>query len=130
MAAKVTVVLDGMADYVQTDPAVDGSFRDVADLVAAEARSRCPVRTGTLARSIVVERARDPSGRYAPGWQVVATAPHAVYVHEGTRPHPISGNPLLAFHWQRIGQFVVLPHVNHPGTTAQPFLADAMRSVI
>ncbi len=64
---------------------------------------------------------------------VEATAPYARYVHEGTGPHPI--NPrrpayALAFWWEKKGDFVVLPSVNHPGTRPQPFLRDALVAVM
>lgn len=37
------------------------------------------------------------------------------YLDEGTEPHTIPGNPLLAFDWG--GQRVIVHSVNHPGST-------------
>lgn len=39
-----------------------------------------------------------------------------------TKPHDIVGNPLLAFHWRKVGRFVVVRRVHHPGSDFVPFL--------
>lgn len=39
-----------------------------------------------------------------------------------TRPHRIEGNPFLAFHWKRVGRFMVVRSVNHPGSEFGPYL--------
>lgn len=49
---------------------------------------------------------------------------------EGTDAHPIDPHKppnALAFTWK--GEAVVFAHVNHPGTTKNPFVQDAMRAV-
>lgn len=128
-SVAVTIDRDDFARFVATDPVVDDSFRGFADRVAGEMRARAPVRSGRLAASITVERARDPSGRFAPGYTVGPTVDYAGYVVGGTAPHRIDGRPLLAFHWARIGEFVVLPHVQHPGTAPNRFMDDALAAV-
>ena len=45
----------------------------------------------------------------------------------GSRPHPISGNPLLAFYWERVGKFMVVPSVHHPGTRPNDYMARMFR---
>ena len=50
---------------------------------------------------------------------------YAWYVHHGTAPHTIRGNPYLAFSWK--GQNVVFRSVWHPGTAPRPFLKVAAR---
>lgn len=47
--------------------------------------------------------------------ELAYTAEHASYLDEGTGPHEITGNPLLAFHWG--GQLVIVHSVQHPGST-------------
>lgn len=47
--------------------------------------------------------------------ELAYTAEHASYLDEGTGPHTIEGNPLLAFHWG--GQQVIVHSVQHPGST-------------
>ena len=126
--ADVRLELDPEAfeRWKQDAEPVERFTRDEAQAVADRARQLAPRDSGRLAQAIDVERARDTAGRFAPGWRVTCDVPYAIYVHEGTRPHPIVGRPLLAFFWDRIGAFVVLPRVNHPGTSAQPFLRDAL----
>ena len=106
-----------------------------AEQVADRARQLAPSRSGRLRSAIDVAQNRDTAGRFSPGWQVVCDVPYALFVHEGTRPHPI--RPVrasaLAFYWEKVGAFVFFPpwgrppgQVNHPGTTGQPFLRDAL----
>ena len=54
-----------------------------ADLAAADACDRAPVRTGRLRRSIVALPLRRPDGRARSG--VWARAPYALWVEIGTR---------------------------------------------
>lgn len=69
-----------------------------------------------------------------------ATATHASFVREGTRPHVIrpKRGRLLSFYWPVTGRQMFLPRVNHPGTRSndwwdrglrqwQDFLADGLR---
>lgn len=65
--------------------------------------------------------------------KVIANVPYAYFVHEGTQAHPILPRRpayALAFWWERQGEFVTRNSVFHPGTTAQPFLRDALESVM
>lgn len=95
---------------------------------AAEARSRHTFRnrTGALERSI--------QGR-AIGWvgdtykaEIVADARsttkgrarYASFVDQGTKAHLIVGNPFLTFMWK--GALMHVRYVNHPGTTALPYM--------
>lgn len=70
-----------------------------------------------------------PSGRKGYDVQLTAAVPWALYVHRGTRPHRIDGNPLLSFYWPKAGKQMVRPFVNHPGTRPNRFLLDAVRQV-
>lgn len=45
------------------------------------------------------------------------------YLEEGTRPHEIAGNPILAFYWDKMGADVFFRRVQHPGTKAYQFMA-------
>lgn len=56
--------------------------------------------------------------------QIAYTAEHASYTDEGTSPHEIRGNPLLAFEWQ--GQLVIVHSVQHPGTEGTRWWSDVM----
>jgi hypothetical protein len=100
-----------------------------ANLVKREAQRRCPVgkatpgrgrSPGTLRDSIVV-RVRE-----GPVFEVGSADPVALWVHEGTEPHQIVGNPLLVFHWAKLGKVVAFRQVNHPGTKPNRFLVEAL----
>lgn len=58
------------------------------------------------------------------GFRVYAAQPTFTFITEGTKPHIIRGNPILAFFWERgpegPGKYF-FRHVNHPGTEANPF---------
>lgn len=46
--------------------------------------------------------------------EVIVDAEHGVYLEEGTDPHEITGNPLLAFEMD--GELVIVHSVQHPGS--------------
>lgn len=107
-----------------------GLTNSVADRTANLARALAPVgRTGDLKRSIRHRVRRTINGYTA---EVYSTAPYAIYVHEGTRPHRIEPKPpRKALRFEVGGGPVVVfaRGVNHPGTKAQPFLRDALDRV-
>lgn len=50
---------------------------------------------------------------------------HALVAHEGARPHmiyPRRPGGRLHFYWARVGRFVNLPSVSHPGMDGVPYL--------
>lgn len=57
----------------------------------------------------------------------VEHVPYAVFVHEGTRPHPIDAvhAPFLVF-VGRDGKLVATKHVDHPGNKPNRFLVRAL----
>lgn len=52
--------------------------------------------------------------------------PYPVVVEKGSRPHPIEGNPLLAFNWPAKGVFMIVHSVQHPGTSPKPFVEPSL----
>jgi len=51
--------------------------------------------------------------------EVRVAVDYATFVVEGTPAHPISGNPILAFPWPRVGPGTFFfRNVQHPGTQA------------
>lgn len=99
-----------------------------ASKVETAAKMEAPQgKTGTLKRSITMGQSRDVLGRWSTGYDVTSNAPYTRYVIKGTRPHPIVGNPLLAFFWPKVGRNVVFRHVMHPGTKPNDFLSRALR---
>lgn len=76
------------------------------------AKMEAPYQSGALVNSIVAENGR-----------VVAKAEHALYVHEGTRPHmiyPRSPGGMLS--WVQGGVRRFARHVHHPGNAPNPFM--------
>lgn len=123
----VTMDQNAIANLTQPGRMVDRYTKGKAGSVAVKARQIVPVKSGKLRGSIRVVQARDVKGRYTVGYNVEADAPYARYVHDGTRPHVIVGNPLLVF--QVGGATVFARRVNHPGTKANPFLLRATQAV-
>lgn len=125
----VTITLDEatLARWNQTGGMINRYVFGKAGRAAVFARQYAPVKSGKLRDGIRVEQART-AGRYTSGYQVVSTAPHSVYVVKGTRPHRITGNPLLAF---KVGsQTVFAQSVNHPGTKANDFMTRALQATM
>lgn len=108
-----------VADYAREVVRVAGE--EIAR--ATEEDYGMPERTGALRQSRHLEYSDD--GRTFTcdfGYD----AEYASYMDEGTRPHEIRGNPLLAFDWPAAGRFMVLPIVHHPGTIAYDFFGKRL----
>lgn len=120
-------------------PARFGNFlarRQVVSCVSAvnrQARQNAPggpYSTGRLKGSINWSLTRNQ-----PGSGVTAVSGseliYARSVHEGQPAREIIPvrAPRLVFYWRRVGRLVRLPRVSHPGTSAQPYLTDALKTV-
>ena len=103
--------------------AIGTEASEVAVENLAEADS---IKTGRLAESVGWELHMAP---IFPSVTLFASAPYALYYHEGTDPHPIVGNYWLRFYWIKIDRQVRLHQVNHPGFGGNPFLRNAMFQV-
>lgn len=93
------------------------TVRDKAPYGAGENERGGPHLVDTLETTITSE------GEQWAG-EIAFTADHASFVDEGTSPHVIEGNPLLAFEWE--GQTVIVHSVQHPGTQANPFFSEGV----
>jgi hypothetical protein len=83
--------------------------------------------SGTLANSM---EWRDQEGVLTAG-SSDPRGPIARFVARGTRPHsidPVNGE-FLTFFWPKVGHVVKMRHVDHPGTTANPFHIDTWESI-
>lgn len=79
-------------------------------------------RTGALVQSIYKTRIRDLA------WQIghnPRQAPHAVFVHWGTKPHVIRPENKKALRFPSGGVFRFAGRVNHPGYRGDPWLTRA-----
>lgn len=95
----------------------------------AAARQNVPVRTGALQRSLREEPITF-SGPLRVSTGVSATAPYALFVHEGTRPHIIRPRRASVLAFPRNGRTVFARYVRHPGTRANPFLRRAADTLL
>lgn len=111
-----------------TDGEVGREVRRRGQRVLSRARELAPVKTGTLRASGSMSLGKNAAGEVEA--TVSFSAKHAIFVHQGTKPHRIQGNPLLSFYWPKVGSQVAFRWVNHPGTKAQPFLLDALEEVM
>lgn len=100
-------------------------LRGLIEEIEIVAKANAPMKTGALRASI--RSTVIPVGVGLVG-EVSANTAYALFVHEGTAPHPIDGNPILRFPTN--GMVVFTPHVDHPGTRANPFLRDALVFVV
>jgi HK97 gp10 family phage protein len=118
-----TVRIDGKIPALDKVPAAiqRAAMPDIVAVVAAKARELAPRRTGELAGSIdtVVQRAGERG-------IVRAKAPHAHLVHNGTKPHPVTGKALPIPTAEGI---IFRRMMTHPGTKANPFLTNALEQV-
>lgn len=98
---------------------IDEAIKKSTSDISTEAAKNAPVDTGTLRRSIK----RDITFRHLFG-KIEPRTKYAGWVHYGTRPHtinsPVKLGPKYGNKWVYIKQ--------HPGTKAQPFFTDAVRS--
>ena len=111
---------------------------DITQLITALSDQVTPVCNSAaeaMGRDVQLSAPIGQTGRLSQDWDVTTdgggtgatstlkfNADYASYVDEGTSPHPIHGNPLLAFEWG--GVTVIVHSVNHPGTTATNFFTD------
>lgn len=95
--------------------------------IVANAQQRCPVKTGTLRRSIGMDLAV-AGNQMTLG--VFAKARHASFVEQGTRPHAIRPKRARVLRFQAGGRTVFAAHVDHPGTRPRPFLRPAIEDEI
>lgn len=86
-------------------------------------------RTGKLLDSLQPEMEFNTAGWPISG-SVQATAPYALMVHDGTRPHVISARAGRVLAFPMNGGMMYRQSVNHPGTSAKPYLARALEEVV
>lgn len=111
------------------------------DIVAAEARTLAPISPGSAADGGVVDSsgflrrsigAGPVEGTFSEGGlsgTVSASAPYALHVEYGTKPHVIKPRTKRALRWASAGGkngWAFAKQVNHPGTAARPFLRPAL----
>lgn len=92
--------------------------------ILISARARVGVRTGALRASLHMRHMRDPRGQRI--W-IGSDLNYALAHHEGTKPHVITPKSGKMLRFVSRGTVVYAHAVNHPGTKANKYLADALR---
>lgn len=96
------------------------------DNVTERARREAPARTGALRNSIQGEPVTLVGDKIRSG--VRAQAEYGIFVHEGTKPHPIVARRAKALRFEMNGMIVYAKSVYHPGTKPNPFFRRALNS--
>jgi hypothetical protein len=104
----------------------------VGPLARAAVKAKAPVgkgpTAGRLRDSTVLRRVTAPASVRA---EIGATAPHAPYVVDGTRPHVIVPRTARVLHFQTAaGVDVFTRRVNHPGTKPNPYARRAIEAIL
>lgn len=87
-------------------------------------------------RQIASQRTNRQTGAFSDGieadfttptsFNIGSTAPYAIFLELGTRPHVILGNPILRFQGTRDGRIVFTKMVNHPGIAPRNIIRDGV----
>lgn len=107
--------------------AVPGAVQKAGAQTAVQIEDLLEQGAGRHAKSGAIERSifkRSING----GWEIghdMQVAPHARFVHDGTRPHVIEPNKRKALRWPVPGKFAFAKRVNHPGYAGDAWLDRA-----
>lgn len=107
--------------YERIDHEVDNFMEDLAGDVLDVMLMKVPVRTGFLKSDLAKEYDKTTKTARVGA----ATAPYAIWVEEGTFPHPIDPNNPEGFLWWEGARHPV-KHVDHPGATATHFMKESL----
>ena len=98
----------------------------LADRTAERARAEAPARTGALRNSIQAEPTTLVGDTIRGG--VRAAAEYGIFVHEGTKAHPIVARRAKALRFVMNGRVVYAKSVQHPGTKPNRFFLRALNA--
>jgi len=109
--------------------AVPGLIDKAAARVAVELENRIERDVARHSKNGAIERSIFKR-QIAGGWEIghdLQVAPHARWVHDGTRPHVILPRQRKALRWPVPGAFAFAKKVNHPGYRGDAWLDRAAR---
>lgn len=111
------------------DGAVGRYIRNQLQAVEVEAKRLCPVDENGLRASSKIVMRQGPRG---PEGTLTFTAPYALFVHEGTRPHwpPIQALEGWAKRHGFPNAYLVAKAIAMHGTKGTPFLWNALSAVV
>lgn len=121
-SADITRLADALrASGQQSDATTERVAIESANYLLVDMEVRVPVRSGYLKRSLMI--------RVQPHRIVIGpTAEYAPFVEFDTKPHKITAKNKKALSFMVGGKKIIVRSVNHPGTTAQPFVRPAFES--
>jgi len=98
----------------------------VSKVMRDTAVARIPKKTGATARKAYIKSRASGVDHYTAeiGFRTIV----ALWLDRGTAPHqePMSGYGRMSFYWEKVGHWVTLYHVNHPGIKGSRFLTDTL----
>jgi hypothetical protein len=126
VAADFTIEIDANAvEQVVAAALVVWMESDLGPRLVAQAIVEAPVgETGALANSMDFTIA---SGTSLVLW---CRSDHALFVHEGTKPHPIEAVNAKVLRFPTEAGILYRRRVQHPGTSPNPFLMRAATTVL
>lgn len=110
------------ARHYARDWADDHHVAPLTRQIMVAAKREAPVKTGALRAAIGQEVEYSPLKVLR---RVVARRNYSYLVHGGAKPHeirPRRPNGRLKFFWRKVGKWVSLRSVNHPGFKGVPYL--------
>ncbi len=130
-AAVRVIINDGATQAMLRSPAGPPARHVivVGEKVKQEAIRTAPRVTGNLAAHIV-KRITTQGGETVV-LVGIENVPYAIWVVQGANPHPIVARRarVLVFFWERMGELVAFPSVQHPGNQPNRFLQTAVQTV-
>lgn len=124
-ADEIAASLDELRS--QVDSQVKQAFNNALEMIAATAKHLAPKgATSLLSNSIQVGEVTGSFWDWNLEGTVEATAPYALAVEEGTRPHEIRPKYRRALRIPIEGGYLFRKAVQHPGTAPQPFMQPAL----
>lgn len=129
MTTRITVELVSDAGMRARLEAVPHIVEQAAAVVAVQLEDRIERDVGRHTKGGALERSIFKQ-RIAGGWEIghdLQVAPHARFVHDGTRPHVIRPKDRLALRWPIPGKFAFAKKVNHPGYAGDAWIDRAAR---
>ena len=129
---EVVIRVEGLEQAIESAQYFPGEADKAIDLVMHRAASMgmawmtpdTPVKTGALRQSLFSNQFS------ASSMEIGATAPHSVYVHQGTRAHEILPVRARALRFEIGGQVIFARRVWHPGTKANPFVKRTVDKLV
>lgn len=128
----IHVHIDGLGAAELRLKASAGAVQHALDVTAVKVENLVEVGAGKHAKTGVLERSIFKQ-RIQGGWEVghdSQVAPHARFVHDGTRPHVILPRQRKMLRWPIPGGYAFAKAVRHPGYKGDAWLRRAAREAL